>query len=113
MSRYNWEQIPLECKWVATDRLGVIWACETEPWRPSADTGWRCTGAMWNVGRLPDCVSSESWEQSVEERPAARHRYYMQHRPDEATRLYDDHKGRYLTWGQILAALNGEAPREC
>jgi hypothetical protein len=107
VTRYNWDAVPRRYSWVATDRNWEIWAFEGKPETRSTSGIWFGSCEKTRLGKIPDAyIMAVAWEQSLEMRPTPPGRYAMLYRPDEVTKLYDDELGRYLTWGQIVAALN-------
>lgn len=68
MSKYDWPNVPMEVKWIATDGLGG--RCFGYNGRPEL------VGNVWHKSKSTDTVFNlnigaylENWQDSLEERP--------------------------------------------
>jgi len=106
MTRYNWDAIPNEYKWVAMDAYGYVLAFKNEPelhcwgWGKDNEPRLLCAGG--------DYILLGDWRDSLEERPKPAERYRLDPNRWVDSGIKDTTTNRYLTLGEVLDRLNGE-----
>ena len=109
MTIYNWDRVPPEYNWVATDKSGEIKAYSEKPRR--GISRWEIVGGFYQcLGSIPSCLAegdSTFWEISLEQRPKPELRYRItwSQRP-EPTVMYDRLTKKYLTIYEVEHKLN-------
>ena len=111
MTTYNWDRVPPEYNWVATDKSGEIKAYSEKPRR--GISRWEIVGGFYQgLGSIPSCLAegdSTFWEISLEERPKPKPRYRAMspgHHPTHV--MYDSKTGYSMTLQQIVDYFNRE-----
>jgi hypothetical protein len=112
VSKYNWDEIPEEFRWVARDKYGAYWAYPIKPSLADGVGAWVWSGATpVEVGQLPDCLSAEAlppWQDSLEERPKPPPRYRSEQLDGgRVFTVIDAQTDKALTGPEILGLLNG------
>ena len=109
MTIYNWDRVPPEYNWVATDKSGEIKAYSEKPRR--GISRWEVVGGFYQgLGSIPSCLAegdSTFWEISLEERPKPKPRYRATRSEyPEPTVMYDRLTKKYLTIYEVEHRLN-------
>lgn len=65
MTKYDWSNVPLEVKWIATDESGLKYSYKRKPKISSAQRVW--CGVSFNL--IGKSEFNGNWQDSLEERP--------------------------------------------
>ena len=109
MTIYNWDRVPPEYNWVATDKSGNIYAFTNKPRRDISS--WHVVDGYYRcLGSIHSCLAegdSTFWEISREERPKPKLRYGVTRSEyPEPTVMYDRLTGKHLTIHEVERILN-------
>ena len=109
MTIYNWDRVPPEYNWVATDKSGEIKAYSEKPRR--GISRWEIVGGFYQgLGSIPSCLAegdSTFWEISLEQRPKPDPRYLITwSQMPEPSVVYDRLTEKHLTIHEVERILN-------
>jgi len=111
MTKYKWDAIPKEYRWVGYNRHGIIRAFRERP--RAMDGFWADCNEEFTewVGELPTVLLCEDWRESLEERPDLPNRYRLHHLRWKDSGIIDTTTNHDLTLGEVLDLLNEHEER--